>query len=277
MYVNHGLGKELDFKLKNDYEITFFVACLDEENNIQATFENIITAVKKFGYTYQILVIDDCSTDRTVEIIEDYIRKHPDIRIDLVKNKENRGLGRNYVDASYLSSGEYFKLVNGDNAEPQESLVAIIGNLGKADMIIPFFGSNDKRNSSRTILSKFFTRLVNFISNNQLAYYNGPVLHKRINIIRWHSDTYGFAYQAEIITRLLEEGATYIEINIVNIPRHEGITKAFRLMNILSVSHSLLQIMIRRMRGILFFRKYSRYGSKNKFNNLLVQHGKNSA
>ena len=40
---------------------------------------------------FELIIVDDCSTDRTVEIIESY---HDD-RIRLICNSENRGLTRN--------------------------------------------------------------------------------------------------------------------------------------------------------------------------------------
>ncbi len=255
MYVNRGLGSELTFEIKSDCDVTFFVPCMDEEKNIVPTIENIHAAVSKFTYTYQILIVDDGSKDQTISKIKAYKQGHPHVRIDLIINTTNRGLGRNYVDAAYLASGEFIMLVNGDNAEPQEAIEAILAQKGKADMVIPHFGSQDSRAMSRVRLSQFFTWLINTITGNHISYYNGPVLHRRINIIRWHSDTYGFAYQAEVLTRLLEEGATYVEVEIKNLDRESGISKAFRMINVLSVSHSVLQILIRRIRGIIFTRR----------------------
>ena len=252
MYVNRGFGTELKFEIQFDCDVTFFVPCMNEEDNIVATMETIQGAVSKFPYRYQILIIDDGSKDRTIQRIEEFKKKNPGMRIDLIKNTTNRGLGRNYVDAAYVASGEHMMLVNGDHAEPQDAIETILSKLGAADMVIPHFANRDSRTQGRVRLSRFFTWLINAITGNHISYYNGPVLHRRINIIRWHSDTYGFAYQAEVITRLLEEGATYVEVEIRNLDREGGISKAFRMINVLSVSHSVFQILIRRVRGMIF-------------------------
>ena len=37
--------------------------------------------------------------------------------------------------------------------------------------------------------------------------------------MRWSPDTYGFAYQAELITRILDEKATYRHVMIKNLNR----------------------------------------------------------
>ncbi|MBC8489531.1 MAG: hypothetical protein H8D45_26230 [Bacteroidetes bacterium] len=127
--------------------------------------------------------------------------------------------------------------------------------VGNADIIIPYFGSYDNRSIFRLLLSSSFTKIVNFISGFKISYYNGPVMHLRYNVMRWSPDTYGFAYQAELITSVLIEGGSYQEVQIVNTDRDAGISKAFSLKNILSIIHSLLQILLRKLRQFLFYRK----------------------
>jgi len=235
-------------------DIAFFVPCYNEQENVLNTLNTIVDAVCKTNLKYELLVVDDCSNDKTAEIVEQFQCDHPEVPLVLKKNRVNLGLGRNYIDAAFVGHGEYYMLINGDNAEPEETISAILAQVGKADMIIPYFGSGDKRLPWRRSVSRLFTCLVNLAGGFNIRYYNGPVLHKRYNVMRWHPDTHGFAYQAETVTRLLEEGATYVEVEITNKDRQYGMTKAFRIQNIMSISHSLLQIFLRRLRHILFYR-----------------------
>ncbi len=239
--------------LVSECDITFFVPCYNEENNVVSTFKNIISAAKEVGISYEILVVDDKSQDKTIDVIEDFMEANPEIQLVLVKNKKNLGLGRNYVEGAYIAKGKYYMLVCGDNAEPRETIVSIIQNLGQADMIVPFFGRRDARNLGRRAISAVFTKLVNLLSGQSLRYYNGPVAHLKFNVMRWHADTDGFGYQAEILTRLLEKGTTYVEVEVSNYNRCSGVTKAFSVQNILAVCHSLTQITLRRIRWYLFY------------------------
>jgi hypothetical protein len=59
-----------------------------------------------------------------------------------------------------------------------------------------------------------------------------------------------FGYQAEFLTRLISEGATLKQIPLVSYDR-EGST-AINIKNLLSVTHSLLTIALRRLRIVLF-------------------------
>ena len=91
----------------------------------------------------------------------------------------NMGIGRNYVDAAFLGKGQYYMLVNGDNAEPVETISLLFSKLGEADIVIPYFADLDSRRWHRRITSQNFTRLINFASGLKIKYYNGPCIHLR--------------------------------------------------------------------------------------------------
>jgi len=145
-------------------DITFFVPCFNEEKNITKTLDVIISSISKTSLTYEVLVVDDKSQDSTKEVVVDYISRLNSKLIFLIENKINMGLGRNYVDSSFIANGKYFMLVNGDNAEPEETISRLISRVGEADMVIPYFGANDSRSFIRVYTSKTFYFIKKFIS-----------------------------------------------------------------------------------------------------------------
>ena len=238
---------------QQEIDLTFFVPCFNEEKNIANTLDAIISAIIRTTLTYEIIVVDDKSQDLTKEVVREYISRNESRSISLIENKFNKGLGRNYIDTSFIANGKYYMLINGDNAEPEETISRLIARVGEADMVVPYFGENDSRNFMRFYISKTFTMLINLISGYKIHYYNGPVIHKTFNVMRWSPDTHGFAYQAEIIVKVLDEKGSFVEVMINNYDRQDGDSKAFTIKNILSVSHSILQIFLRRVRKFLFY------------------------
>ena len=236
-------------------DISFFVPCLNEESNVINTINTILLSIKRYNLKYEILVIDDNSSDNTLQVVEDYKNQNPDINLVLIQNDITKGVGTTYIDTAFVATGKYYMLVNGDNVEPEETLVLILDQIGKADIIIPYFGNEDNRKFFRIVLSKMFTKLVNFFNGYNIPYYNGPVLHLRYNVMRWSPDTHGYAYQAELISRILQEGFNFKGIQIKNNDRVTGQSSAFTVKNIFAVVHSLLQIFLRRLRILLFYRK----------------------
>jgi len=83
----------------NQIDLTLFVACYNEEENIAGTLDVVVAACREVGLTYEIVVVDDASTDKSVEIVQEYQKSHPDIPIILHVNKNNEGWGMNYAEA----------------------------------------------------------------------------------------------------------------------------------------------------------------------------------
>ena len=130
----------------------------------------------------EVIVCDDASTDNSVEIVNGAILKFPKLRIRVLANETNKGLGYNYFKCSFVSNLKYYMLVNGDNVEPVETIKRLISCIGQADMVIPHFGESDRRTIIRRGISRTFSFIVNKITGNNTNYYNGPVLHLTDNV-----------------------------------------------------------------------------------------------
>jgi glycosyltransferase involved in cell wall biosynthesis len=241
---------------EDTFDLTIVIPCLNEESNVEGTLDAVVEAMKVLPYTYEILVIDDGSTDATVRIVEKYSDTHPELPIRLHRNPTNRGLTRSYVDGAFQGRGKYYRMVCGDNVEPKETLVTIFRQIGKADMIIPYHAKVKAKPALRLGLSRLYTFLVNWLSGYRIRYYNGLAVHLRYNVMRWGPYSFGFGFQAELITRLLDEGATYIEIPVATEHKEKsGRNSAVNLKNFLSVGHTLLEVLIRRIRKRAFSKK----------------------
>ncbi len=233
-------------------DISFFIPCLNEEKNILNTLKDLTESVSNFKISYEIIIVDDNSTDNTLKIVNKYIHDNKDLNINIVKNNYSKGLGRNFVDQAFRANGENYMLINGDNAEPKETITKILSQLNKSDIIIPYFGNLDNRKLRRKLISMLFTKLVNIISGLNIPYYNGPAIHKTYNVVRWSPDSIGFAYQAELIVNSIYQKNEFTTVKITNMDRKLGVSSAFKLINVLSVLHSLTQILLKRIRKILF-------------------------
>ena len=229
-------------------DITFFVPCCNEEKNIVKTLENIINSVGNIKY--EILVCDDGSKDNTKEIVKNYINREKK-NIILYENYKNLGIGFSYFKYSLEAKGEYYMLINGDNVEPSITIKKIINEKNKADIIIPYFGTEDRRTLIRKFISHLFTFVINLISFNSIKYYNGPVLHKTKNVRLYRSKTYGYGYQAELITTLLMSDKSYLQVQVINTDRQWGTSKAFSISNFLSILNTALSIFINRIASLI--------------------------
>jgi glycosyltransferase involved in cell wall biosynthesis len=239
-------------ELTHDCDLSLFVACYNEEEGIIPTLETVVAAATEVGISYDVVIIDDCSTDRSVEVILEYLQAHSGLPITLYVNMVNQGLGSNYAEGAFRCRGKYYRLICGDNVESQGTLVDIFRHIGEADIVIPFPANTTFRGPFRRFVSWSYTALVNLLSGYSIRYYNGLAVHLRYNVMRWHSNSHGFGFQADLITRLLDLKASYIEIPVYPNERAAGATKAFKFRNICSVGHTLLEIWLRRLGKLVY-------------------------
>jgi len=122
--------------------VAFFVPCLNEEGNVGRVIDTLSEVMKGIGGRYEILIVDDASTDHTLQDVEEARQRHPDAVIKVIRNVFCRGLGRNYFIAAHRAEADHFMLVNGDAAEPPETIQAILALKGQADAIVPLFRSS---------------------------------------------------------------------------------------------------------------------------------------
>jgi glycosyltransferase involved in cell wall biosynthesis len=237
-------------------DLTVFISCYNEEDFIIPTIQTVRDALNEIGsISFEIIVIDDCSKDKSSAMVGNYIAASPDERVLLRTNRVNRGLAQNYLDAAFIGKGKYYRLVCGDNAEPQATMVAVFRELGSADVIIPYYVASEGRSLYRRALSNSYTTLVNLISGLRLHYYNGLAVHLRYNVMRWHSNTRGFGFQADIISLLVDQGFSFKEVPVKTIERRGGgSSNALTFKNLLSVAHTLVDLMFRRLANWVYRR-----------------------
>lgn len=238
-------------------DLTAFVSCYNEAAYIVRTLDTLRAALAQVGHlSYEILVIDDCSRDNSAELVESYIRTHPDDRIVLRRNRVNRGLAQNYLDAAFIGKGRYYRLICGDDAEPMDTMATVFGAIGETDMVIPYYVSSEGRSRYRMLLSSIYTFLVNTIGGFRLHYYNGLAVHQRYNVMRWHPNTRGFGFQADIICMMLDQGFTYKEVPVRTVERKgAGSSRALTFRNCLSVAHTLIDLVFRRFSKWVYRRR----------------------
>lgn len=236
-------------------DLTVMVTCFNEAHLIRGTLDTVRSVLAEFPYRYEVLIYDDASRDDSVTVIGEYIAANQlGDTFSLIANGTNQGIGVNYFRAAERGRGEYFYIVHGDNAHPREGLIRVLGLMGQADMIVPYFRTRlfasryncDHRPFSRRLLSLVFAATIRALSGHELRYFNGWVLHKRANVLANRVETYGLGFQAELLCKILREPTVeYLEVRQHNLDE-SGTTTAFRVKNVLSVLGSLARILLGR-------------------------------
>lgn len=238
--------------LKPPVFLSLFVACYNEQDNIIGTLETLVEALRNTVQSFDIIVVDDASKDETVPCVRKFMAEHPELPVRLLLNGHNEGVANNYAEAAFRAKGEWYRMICGDNVEPVETLETIFKAVGKTEVVVPYTVEIRGRGIFRRLLSKTYTALVNAISGYRMHYYNGLLVTRTDYVRRWHSNSHGFGFQADLLTRLLSKNLTYEEVPVYGNERLTGESKALTMRNLASVAHSLQNVAIRRISKTLY-------------------------
>jgi glycosyltransferase involved in cell wall biosynthesis len=131
---------------------------------------NLVNGIEK-----ELIIVDDCSTDKTADEVKKFIKMNPSLNIQFFQHEINRGKGAALHTGISLAKGEYLVIQDADTEydpnEYNDLLKPVV--MGFADVVYGsrFMGSNPHRVLFywHAIGNKFLTALVNVFSNLNLT------------------------------------------------------------------------------------------------------------
>ena len=107
-------------------------------NNGRFIAETLESAVKQTYPVIEIVVIDDGSKDDSLQVIGRFMATHPDCRIKLVENSDNKGCGRIKRQCVEQSEGEYFCFLDPEDTLTPEAIATLMAEHEKGSYSIVY-------------------------------------------------------------------------------------------------------------------------------------------
>jgi dolichol-phosphate mannosyltransferase len=145
-----------------------------EEKNIEAAIDSVLRAVQSITADYEIIVVDDGSSDKTGDVARLKAQIDPHIRV--VANITNEGVGYSFVRGVKMAGKEFITWFPGNNDMSAFSLKDLFDARGSADLIISYAKTNNIRSLFRRFMSKTFVIIMNLLFRLNLKYYTGPFI-----------------------------------------------------------------------------------------------------
>lgn len=113
-------------------QFTFGVLAYNVEPYIIECLESIKYQIQSFGEDYlcYLIIAEDCSTDRTLALIEYWIEKNKHLfaSVEVIKNIENKGLVQNIIGLYKKINTVNFKVIDGDDIFYKNNIFPLLEN-----------------------------------------------------------------------------------------------------------------------------------------------------
>jgi NAD(P)-dependent dehydrogenase (short-subunit alcohol dehydrogenase family) len=222
--------------------LTVFVPAYNEVDNLAPTVETIVRALSVSVEDYEVIVVDDGSTDGTDRVADALAARFSEVRV--IHNSRNMGLGYGWMRAIEAATKSSFIFVPGDDTWPYRSLLELFGNLGKADVVTSFTTNPNVRSPVRRTLSAIYTTSLNALFGLDMQYYHGLTIYPSAFLRAHPITTYGFASMAEALLRAIHEGLSFIEVACAIEDRAKGRSKALTAKNLASIGATVGRLFV---------------------------------
>jgi glycosyltransferase involved in cell wall biosynthesis len=97
-----------------DIDFTLVVACYNEEPILEASMAETFRVLDALKWRSEIVFVDDCSRDRTLEVIERIRAVNPDRAIQVIAHPANVGRGGTVMDGIHAARGRFAGFIDID-------------------------------------------------------------------------------------------------------------------------------------------------------------------
>lgn len=232
--------------------LTVVIPAWNEQQRLTATVEEVVAAARRQLHAFEVIIVNDGSTDGTAVVAEQLAARFPDVRV--VHHPSNLGVGAAYHTGLTRAKFPYLTLVPGDNAFHHSGLDTVFALVGTVPMVVTYRANPRARSPLRRLLSRCCTAGMRLVTGRPIrdahSLYVFPVAEARQ--VRRNT---GYGYHIETLSTLLRGGVPFAEVPVLLNPRPDCSSKVMRL----SVLARLIATMARQFVRFVLLRQKVRF------------------
>lgn len=200
--------------------MSVFFPCYNEEKNIEVLLNKTLEFIPTISSDYEIIVVDDGSSDGTSEIAQKISKKNP--RVKVIRHESNRGYGSALRTGFEKSEKDYIFFTDGDNQFEISELTRFIPYLKDFD-IVAGYRIKRRDNFQRRLNAKSFKLLVQVLFGLKITDLNCAFkIFKKEVVKNLEIKSSGAFINAEILIRAMKKGYRMKEVGVNHYPRQWG-------------------------------------------------------
>jgi glycosyltransferase involved in cell wall biosynthesis len=236
----------VDLALPSDRveSLSVFFPAYNEQDIIAKTVESASRAVSRFADDYEIIVVDDGSSDQTATVVEDIARRDPHVR--LVSHGVNRGYGAALRTGFASAQKELIFFSDADGQFDLQELVGLLGMLNRAPVVL---GYRIRRSDPlyRLFIAKVYNILIRMVFGLRVRDIDCAFkLFRREVLQNVTLESDGAFISSELLIKLKRNNVPMVERGVHHYPRTTGTSKGATPKVILKTIRDVVQLRLGR-------------------------------
>jgi glycosyltransferase involved in cell wall biosynthesis len=179
----------------NSLLLTIGIPTFNGAGSIIDAIESCLDSIDFSGSkAVEILVVDNCSTDDTCQMVTKFVKSHPGF-VRLIVNEENIGLDRNIDKVIESSKGQYVKLLGDDDVVSQDFVSSTLHTINNESFDVLLnnflpFNQRQKHKSSHIVqVNKYANDLNIMVDSDGIAGQIAAITFNRISYLETDAES----------------------------------------------------------------------------------------
>lgn len=203
--------------------LSVFMPAYNEEKNVGQTVLSVLDTLKELSLKdYEIIVINDGSSDNTAKVVQELEKKDKHIR--LISHEKNMGYGEAVKTGYYNAKYDFIVFIDSDGQFDFKDIYKLLEKIGKADLVVGY-RVNRQDHLMRIINGWGWTQLSNILFGLNIRDVDCAFkLLKRevIDTIPHLESTRGAMINPELLARSKKAGFKITQVGVSHFPRKTG-------------------------------------------------------
>jgi glycosyltransferase involved in cell wall biosynthesis len=230
MYPNHG-------------GISVFFPAFNDEKTIGGLVSNALDLLPKVTDSFEVLVINDGSSDSTQEVLEELAAKSPNVKI--IKHERNLGYGAALRSGFSAAANELIFYTDGDGQYDLHEMLKLLPLISDFD-VVNGYKIHRSDGPHRKVLGCMYNRLARWLFRLPIRDIDCDFrLMKRQAMRSVDLTISGGAVCVEMIYKLRRNGCTFAEVPVQHYPRLHGRSQFFTTRRVARTARDLILMYLR--------------------------------
>jgi len=228
---------------KNNPGISVFFPCYNDEHTIGQLVKDAISAVATITHDWEVIVVDDGSTDTSNEVVRRITRRNT--RVHLVTHEKNLGYGAALQSGFHKASKELVFYTDGDGQYDPRELLLLLPLMTRDTDFVNGIKLVRKDPTYRVIVGNFYNFFVRWLFWLPVQDVDCDFRLIRKKILRGISLTArSGAICVELVKKSQLAGARFREVSVHHYDREYGVSQFFQPRRIITTFMDLVCLWI---------------------------------